>query len=513
MANATEARKSPLEYLLSIITDVRAGEGISAVLLALNIFLLLTAYYLIKPVREALILVLENGAQYKSYMNSVIAITLLIAVPLYSRAAQRFARNRLVIGVTLFFVSHLLLFYGLRTVPVVASRLGLIFYLWVGIFNMMVVAQFWAFANDLYSEEQGKRLFPLVGVGASMGALLGSGIAAVLIEPLGVYQMLVVAASLLVLCAGLTQVVHRRESKATTTEDARQDEASGAVSEPEPSDESETDDDDRKAGAFQLVFRHRYLTLIALFSLTFTLVNTNGEYILGSLIKADAFESAQAEIGDAQVTEFLAGDGAEARVRAKFDEDPSAFDGRSFDEAKRDVARKMVVGARAGSLIGSAFGNFFSFVNLLSLALQIFLVSRLVKYLGLGRAFFILPVIALLDATAIAVMPLLMIVWVGKTVENATDYSLNNTLRNMLWLPTTRAMKYRAKQAVDSFFVRMGDAAHGLVIFIVAELLALGLQTVAIINVVLCMFWLYLAGSIVVENRRMVARAEASKEA
>ena len=154
MASNAADQKSGLEYVLGIFTEVRAGEGVSAVLLTLNVFMLLTAYYLIKPVREALILVLENGAQYKSYMSAAIAVALLFAVPAYSRVAQRFARNRLVIGVTLFFVSHLVLFYVGSRIPAVASRLGLLFFVWVGIFNMMVVAQFWAFANDVYSEAQ-----------------------------------------------------------------------------------------------------------------------------------------------------------------------------------------------------------------------------------------------------------------------------------------------------------------------------------------------------------------------
>ncbi|MBI2504667.1 MAG: hypothetical protein HYW07_15715 [Candidatus Latescibacteria bacterium] len=77
--------------------------------------------------------------------------------------------------------------------------LGVVFYLWVGIFNLMVIAQFWSFANDLYTPEQGKRLFPIVAFGASLGAVLGSYVAQLLIGPLGVYQLMLVAGGLLVL--------------------------------------------------------------------------------------------------------------------------------------------------------------------------------------------------------------------------------------------------------------------------------------------------------------------------
>ena len=508
MLTNAEDRKSPLEYFLGIFTDVKGGEGISALLLALNVFMLLTAYYIIKPVREALILVMPNGVQYKSYMAGAIAIALLFAVPAYSRAAQRFARNRLVVGVTLFFISHLFLFYVGSRIPAVESNLGLIFFLWVGIFNMMVVAQFWAFANDVYSEEQGKRLFPLIGVGASVGAFIGSKIAEWLIKPVGVYQMLLVAGGLLFICAVLTQVVHVRESKAAKTKADTKD-AGPEDSKPQAAKASA----DRQEGAFQMVFKHRYLTLLALFSLTFTLVNTNGEYILGKLITEDSFKTATAEISEADVTAFMAREGADARIEEVYARAPEDYGSRPLAEVKADVARTLAIKERAGPLIGATFGNFFSYVNLLSLLMQTFLVSRLVKYLGLGRAFFILPFIALFDAAAVAIIPAFYVLRVGKTFENATDYSLNNTLRNMLWLPTTREMKYRAKQAVDSFFVRMGDATHGGLIYVAVALLGLGVQAIALTNVVLCLIWLALAWAIVAENRRLsAATAEASGE-
>ena len=73
--------RSALDKLLGVFTDVKAGEGPTALLLALNVFLLLTAYYFIKPVREALILAMKSGAEYKSFMGGAIAIALLFAVP------------------------------------------------------------------------------------------------------------------------------------------------------------------------------------------------------------------------------------------------------------------------------------------------------------------------------------------------------------------------------------------------------------------------------------------------
>jgi AAA family ATP:ADP antiporter len=98
---------------------------------------------------------------------------------------------------------------------------------------------------------------------------------------------------------------------------------------------------------------------------------------------------------------------------------------------------------------------------------------------------------------------------IGKTVENSVDYSLNNTVRNMLWLPTTRRMKYLAKQAVDSFFARLGDVGSALGIFILVNRLDTGVRGVAIMNVFLVAIWLYVAWRIVKEHTALTEKKKA----
>src|SRR6185503_20675641 len=95
------------------------------------------------------------------------AMLLLLIIPSYSWLASRMKRDRLLILVTLFFASHLAAFIALAKA---GFHIGVAFFLWVGIFNLFVISQFWALANDLYDEEQGKRLLPIVGVGSSLGA-------------------------------------------------------------------------------------------------------------------------------------------------------------------------------------------------------------------------------------------------------------------------------------------------------------------------------------------------------
>src|SRR5215813_1881255 len=153
---AAADKETAVDRLLLLVSDVRAGEGHTALLMMTNLFLLLTGYLIIKTVREALILS-EGGAVVKSYAAAGQALLLLAFVPAYGAFASRVNRLRLVCGVTLFFASHLIVFYLLGSAGV---RVGVAFYLWIGIFNLVVIAQFWGFANDLYSPERGKRLFP-----------------------------------------------------------------------------------------------------------------------------------------------------------------------------------------------------------------------------------------------------------------------------------------------------------------------------------------------------------------
>jgi AAA family ATP:ADP antiporter len=147
----SKERLGPLERFLTLFTVVRPGEGVLALLLSLNIFLILTAYYILKPFREALILG-QGSAELKSYMSAGQVLLLAAVVPLYAKLVARLPRRRLINVVTLFFVVCLVLFYGLRQVGV---PLGILFFLWIGIFNLMIVAQFWSFANDIYTNEEG----------------------------------------------------------------------------------------------------------------------------------------------------------------------------------------------------------------------------------------------------------------------------------------------------------------------------------------------------------------------
>ena len=132
-------------------------------------------------------------------------------------------------------------------------------------------------------------------------------------------------------------------------------------------------------------------------------------------------------------------------------------------------------------------------MNGLGLLLQLFVVSRVVKRFGIPIAVMILPVLSLTAYNVMLFLPFLWAVLSAKVSENATDYSLNNTVRNMLFLPCTPEEKYSAKQAIDSFFFRAGDVLSAATVFVGTVGLSLGTKGFAAINVVLAVAWVALA--------------------
>ena len=377
------------DRMLRVFADVRPGEGLTAVLLAANVFLILLAYYVLKPVREALILGQESP-EMKSYLSVGQVALLLIVVPLYARLVSAVPRLRLIRIVTWVFIACLVAFYVLAQAGV---TLGIAYFLWIGVFNLMIVAQFWAFANDIYSKDMGERLFPIVGFGASLGAVLGSFVAGALIGPLGVYQLMLVGAVGLLLQLQLTAYVDRREARRRRLQ---------------PAVKLESDQPLESHNAYTLVFNNRYLLLIGVMLLVFYLVDATGEYILGSIVKERATEMVGAGQSDGLTVE---------------------------------------------GLIARFYSRYFGLINIASLLIQLFLVSRLVKYLGVGTSVCILPALSMLSYSTMAFVPNLSFTLAGKVSEKSTDYSLNSTVRNMLFLPCTREEKVQ-RQAGDRLAVR-----------------------------------------------------------
>ena len=123
--------------------------------------------------------------------------------------------------------------------------------------------------------------------------------------------------------------------------------------------------------------------------------------------------------------------------------------------------------------------------------------------MGVSRALFIMPLLALVNYSIFALFPVLALIRVAKITENAADYSLQNTLRRALFLPTSREAKYKALNAVETFFWRAGDMLSGFTTLIVVRALGLGVREYAIVNIGLVVAWLVIAAMLGKENRKL----------
>ncbi len=439
ISDAVPTEGSLVDRLLRVFSDVRPGEGGTVLLLTLNLFLLMVGYYIFKVVREPLVLVGSGGAEMKSYAAAAQALTLMGFVPLYSWFSSRVDRMRLIRGVIVFFLACIELFYvGFHAgVPM----LGFFFYVWVGIFSLATIAQFWSYANDLYDRPTGERLFPIVAVGATAGSPLG----AILTEPLfksGMrpYTMFQITAAILLVHLALYRVVERREAGRRSTQAAKAQEHLAGP------------------GGFSLLLHNPYLLILAGLLLTLNIVNTTGEYLVGRT-----------------VLETAAGAGT--------------------PEAKE-------------AIVGAFYGGYNFWGSVLALVLQAFIASRLVKYLGIGGVVLALPLVAMGTYGVVASGVGLAVLRLAKISENATDYSIMNTARQMLWLPTSREEKYKAKQAADTFVVRSGDMLSGIAVFLGVTYLHATVRGFAAMNLVLIAVWLTFAVQLVRRYRSLATPRE-----
>jgi len=211
-----------------------------------------------------------------------------------------------------------------------------------------------------------------------------------------------------------------------------------------------------KTGGFQLIFQQRYLMLIALLMVAVNLVNTLGGYLLDKMMTAWASGLA------------------------------------TSPESER-------------ALIGTMAGGIATWVNLLALIFQAFLVSRIIKLIGVRGSLFVLPLIALTSYTLMAFVPIFSIIRIAKILENSADYSIQNTARHALFLPTSREAKYKAKQAIDSFFVRFGDMLQALIVYVGTEVVSLSVRAFAIVNIVFVLITLAIVTGIYREHKRLTA--------
>ena len=443
----SEEKRGLMTRLLGLITEVRPGEVRSLMAMFTTLFLLMFCSSLLKPVREILILT-EGNPEIRSYSVAIQAIVLLFVIPIYGRLSQQL--DKLVLAYVIF----TMLAFNLIVFALLYSRgipIGIVFFVWLGIFGVLAGAHFWALTSELYSKEAGERVFAVIALGASTGAWLGSLAAREITQFASVADIFLLITAILL--GALIPITYATKNVPDTSR---------------PLEAPKTDEDEGRPSvmnAFKLIRGSKYLMALAGFAFFYNWVNSTGEFLL------------------ANVAELF------------------------YDES---IASGEFVTKEA--FLGNFYGTFYLYVNIGGFLVQALLVSRIIKYLGVRTAIMITPMIVFIGYGVLSVFTVIPVFLWFKVTENSLDYSLQNTSRQILYLPLTREEKYEARSVIDTLVWRMGDLAQGIAVFIVVGLLEWRLRNFVYLNVLLGFTVLMLARYLGKRYAEMALEMDKSKD-
>ncbi len=381
---------------LSGLVGVRPGEARAVALSALYFFCLLSSYYMLRPIRETM--GVAGGVRNLPWLYMGTLGAMLAAQPLFGLLTSRTPRKVFIPATYHFFALNMLFFAWLLGRRAEGSLWeARAFYVWTSVFNLFVVSVFWGFMADIWRAEQGKRLFALIGIGGTLGAILGAGVTGELAQRLGLRWSLVGAACVLECAVVCVLVLRRLPSTAPDT--------GGPPGAPlAPSDSAGAERPLARGGMLGGVWdvaRSPYLLGISLFMLLFTISSTF-VYFEQARIVANAF-------GDS--------------------------------------------GART-----KAFSRIDLYVNIVTLLLQVAVTGRLMRFAGVGRTLVLLPALTMVGFFALAAWPAFATLAAFQVLRRATDYGLTRPARETLYTVVSREEKYKAKSFIDTFVYRGGDA-------------------------------------------------------
>ena len=405
--------------------DIRAGEWPKAIGLSLYFFLVIAVFWVLKPMKRSLILnyfgahPIEwlgwtlTGAQAEQVGKVLNMVVAFAVVGLFTWLVRRYARHYLILIFCGLF-GGLFLLFGSTMGSIEAMGAGGVwsFYVMGDIWTTVMVATFWAFANDLNTGSEAERLYGIVGLGGVLGGFVGATVVSGFVETVGRAPLLFACVGPTAVIGGLAVWIHYREC-----------EAPEAAPCPEQEEVLAGDDNAFLEGG-KLVLQSKYLLGIAAVLGLYEMVSNIVDFQLSVLV--------------------------ERHVTTGMERD--AFFG----------------------VVGQA-------TSLVSIGVQLFLTSLVMKRFSVKVALLFLPMAILGGTLGFVVLPSLLFVGFMSVSDNALNYSINQSAKEALYTPTTPDEKYKAKSFIDMFVQRAAK--------VVAVGLNLGLTALVIADV----RWLSLA--------------------
>lgn len=405
-------------------------------------FALLCGYYILRPMRDEM--GIAGGIENLPWLFWGTFGAIFAAVPLFGWVTSRFTRKRFLPVVYYFFIANIVVFYALFESHITHAYVARAFFIWVSVFNLFIVSVFWSFMSDIYSDPQARRLYGFIAAGGTAGALVGPLLTSLLVESLGVNNLLLISAALLVWAVVSIHrliVWHDRRM-------AGQGAADTAV--------QWVDETQRIGGGIfhgiTLVLKSPYLMGIALFMLLYTTLSTF-LYFQQAYIIRDNFS------------------------------DPAART--------------------------AVFANIDLTVNTLTLLTQLFLVGRLVRWMGVAGILVTIPLLLMIGFTALALAPVFAVLVTVQILRRAGNYAIMRPAREMLYVVLGREEKYKAKNFNDTVVYRGGDALSAS-LFSALKDMGLSLSQTAWLAVPLALIWAGVSFKLGREQKRLAQRLTGS---
>jgi ATP:ADP antiporter, AAA family len=387
---------------LARLVDVRSVEIAAVAWAWLFFFAVLSAYYVIRPIRDEM--GVAGGVENLPWLFAGSLTGMLVLNPPFAYLVGRLPRARFVGWSYYFFVLNLLAFFvALRWGPGLQSVwLGRAFFIWTSIFNMFVVAFFWSVMADVFSPAQGKRLFGFIGAGGTIGGLTGAAITGALVSVIGTANLLLVSAGFLVLATvAARRLFAMREASRNVSAAARAHaEAGTAVALPEVGEEGETLIGGSVWDGMRRALTNPYLAHITLNMLLFTLLTT-----------------------------FL------------YFQQASIVDGAIPDRVART----------------EFFANIDVAVNVVTLVTELFATGWFVQRFGVSAGLAVLPAASIVGFAALGVWPTVSVLMAFVVLRRAGNFAVARPAREMLYTVVPASDRYKAKTFIDTVVYRAGD--------------------------------------------------------
>jgi ATP:ADP antiporter, AAA family len=416
-ADAPPSPGSTFHRYLNKIIDVRPSEVPALAWSWLYIFSLLSSYYIMRPIRDQM--GVAGGVNNLQWLFTGTLIGMLLLNLPFSYLVKTFPREKFISISYRFFSANILLFalalYS--ATPEQTIWVGRIFFIWTSIFNLFVISIFWQMIVDIFTSEQGKRLFGFIAAGATLGAISGSAFTVSTVEHMAPTYLMIGAAVMLevaVFCV-------RRLSG-----------LSSSLSERPVAEQSEAPIGGTLLSGFRDALSSGYLLNVSLFLLLYAVTSTF-LYFQQAAVVSHSFESRAAQ------TAFFA----------------------SVD-------------------LG---------VNVLTLAVQLFLTGRILKRFGVGTTLSMLPVFSVIGFGAVALIPTLASVVGFQLIRRAGNFAIARPTREVLFTVLPREDRYKAKSFIDTAVYRLGDQL-GAWSFALLTTLGLGLTQVSVVAAAVSGCWL-----------------------